>query len=117
MYVYGKGMDEGAGAMCVYKSGAMYVCTQPKVAEDRHWTVWPSSGSCFPAHILTCASLYTKEASGPEKQQHGPYTGESGSTNNLGSSGPRSGAVFGAQGSYRASVIGKSRNSAEDWLS
>lgn len=60
-----------------------------------------------PAHVLTCASLHTKEAPGPEKQQHGRHSEEFGSTNNWGFLG----TMFKAQGSYRPSVIGKSRES------
>lgn len=59
------------------------------------------SSQVAPARVLTCASLHTKEAPGPEKQQHECHTGEFG-TGVLGT-------MSGAQRSYRPSVIGKSR--------
>lgn len=65
-----------SGAMCVYS------------LRCRRTDTGLHSSQVAPAHVLTCASLHTKEAPGPEKQQHGRHTGESGSTNNWGSSGP-----------------------------
>lgn len=94
--------------MFVNTGRGLYVCAasggrgQALDCTALKWLLFPSScpDLCLPTH---------KGSIRPREMQHGPQTGESGSTHNLGSSGPGSGTVFGAQGSYRSSVIAKSR--------